>query len=362
VLRWIAITIGLVACQPLEEAVVGDLTYRQGTLHAGRDGQVSLVFDVDPAHEAFLLTAEVTGGNLVHVSRLQDPQGRVVFDAQEEVVSDEWMATAAFLDPVVSLNWPILPTHAPLEEGRWEVALATTDGDAQFVSSDVDIHLLLKADSEPTPVLSVTLVYTGSTADDLVLVEASREAVAHWQELAQGWGLRVEVREATYPVADIRPPGDASATDVEAIAEASGIGNVNVILVDGEVGLGGIYGMAGDIPAPLVATPDSAVLISMDMARGPDAAFSSQEVRILGETMAHEVGHLLGLFHPVEIDLDAWDALDDTPRCERAQGCESQLGDNVMFPYPVCTWSACEPQENLTSGQLAVVRNYVGVR
>ena len=110
---------------------------------------------------------------------------------------------------------------------------------------------------------------------------------------------------------------------------------MNVILVDGEIGSGGIYGLAGDIPAPLVPTPDSAVLISMDMARGPDALFSEEEVRILGETMAHEVGHLLGLFHPVEIDLDAWDALEDTPRCERTAPCERQLGDNVMFPYPV---------------------------
>ena len=100
----------------------------------------------------------------------------------------------------------------------------------------------------------------------------------------------------------------------------------------------------------------------MDMARGPDALFSDEEVRILGETMAHEVGHLLGLFHPVEIDLDAWDALADTPRCERTSRCETQLGDNVMFPYPVCNWGGCQSQGNMTTDQVHVVRNYVGVR
>jgi len=340
----------------------GDLTYRQGTLHAGPDGQLSLKFGVDEGQEAFLLTAEVEGSDLVHVSQVRDPEGTLLFDAQDEVVSDQWMTTAGFLDSVVSLNWPILPSHEALVPGRWEVTLGTTDKTAQFVSADVDVHLLLKPQTRPRAVLSVTLVYAGDTIDDTLLVEASREAVRHWQDIAQAWDVDVQVTEATYPIGDIRPPGTPAAQDVEAIAAASGIGGVNVILVDGEVGSGGIYGMAGDIPAPLVATPDSAVLISMDMARGPDALFSEEEVRILGETMAHEVGHLLGLFHPVEIDLDAWDALDDTPRCERTARCENQLGDNVMFPYPVCSWGGCLPQGSVTPAQIEVVRNYVGVR
>ena len=340
----------------------GDLTYRQGTLHAGADGQVSLRFAVDEGQEAFLLTAEVAGDDLVHVSQVRDPEGALLFDAQEEVASDEWMATAGFLDTVVSLNWPILPSHAALTPGRWEVTFGTTDKTAQFVAADIDVHLLLKPQTPQRAVLSVALVYAGDTIEDSGLVEASREAVAHWKDLALGWGVDVQVTEATYPTADIGPPGTPNAQDVEAIAEASGIGRVNVILVDGEVGSGGIYGMAGDIPAPLVPTPDSAVLISMDMARGPDALFSEEEVRILGETMAHEVGHLLGLFHPVEIDLDAWDALDDTVRCERTARCESALGDNVMFPYPVCSWGGCLPQGSVTPGQIEVVRNYVGVR
>jgi len=340
----------------------GDLTYRQGTLHAGPDGQVSLTFGVEEGQEAFLLTAEVAGGDLVHVSQLRDPEGTLLFDAQDEVRSDEWMATAGFLDPVVSLNWPILPTHDALIPGRWEIALATTDNTAQFVSADVDVHLLLKTKTRSLAVLPVTLVYAGTTIDDAELVEAVRDAVGQWQGLAQAWAIDVQVTEATYPTAEMVPPGNPAADDVRSIAAAAGIGGVNVILVDGEVGSGGIYGLAGDIPAPLVPTVDSAVLISMDMARGPDARFSDEEVRILGETMAHEVGHLLGLFHPVEIDLDAWDALDDTPRCERTPRCETQLGDNVMFPYPVCNWGGCQSQGSMTSEQVEVVRNYVGVR
>ena len=46
-LRWVAISVGLLACQPLEETMEGDLTYRQGTVHAGPDGQVTLKLDVE---------------------------------------------------------------------------------------------------------------------------------------------------------------------------------------------------------------------------------------------------------------------------------------------------------------------------
>jgi hypothetical protein len=79
----------------------------------------------------------------------------------------------------------------------------------------------------------------------------------------------------------------------------------------------------------------------------------------MSETMGHEVGHYLGLYHPVEDGWRYWDALDDTLECGSTAECESALKDNLLFPYPVCTRDACEPQVNLTEAQRVVIGNYV---
>ena len=95
---------------------------------------------------------------------------------------------------------------------------------------------------------------------------------------------------------------------------------------------------------------------------GPDARFSEQETRILGETMAHEVGHYIGLFHPVEMTWDLYDMLDDTPECASEQECSEIFRFHLMFPLPVCSpLGVCAPQTELTEAQSAVANGYVGV-
>ena len=109
-------------------------------------------------------------------------------------------------------------------------------------------------------------------------------------------------------------------------------------------------------------TTRSAVQISSLLASGPDGEFNAEDTRLLAETMAHEVAHYLGLFHPVESTWDAWDVLSDTPECQREGECVDELGDNLMFPFPVCGPSSCTPQDRLTDQQAGVANRYVGVR
>lgn len=83
----------------------------------------------------------------------------------------------------------------------------------------------------------------------------------------------------------------------------------------------GALGISGAIPGPpgMHGTPASGIAISTDMFAGDSLG--------LALTIAHEVGHYLGLFHTSESDGTILDSLDDTGECRPAQDAN---GDGVL--------------------------------
>jgi hypothetical protein len=41
--------------------------------------------------------------------------------------------------------------------------------------------------------------------------------------------------------------------------------------------------------------------------------------------------------------------------------CENNLGDNLMYPYPICAGARCTRQDQLTEDQQGVAHRYLGV-
>ena len=113
-----------------------------------------------------------------------------------------------------------------------------------------------------------------------------------------------------------------------------------------------VYGYSQGIPAALgiLGTSSGGVVISIE-AHLTDGGFDSRE---FGLTMAHEVGHSMGLYHTSESDGSLHDTISDTPRCAGgdAGGCPD--GSNIMF------WSGTFPE--ITSGQAFVLRRSPIVR
>jgi hypothetical protein len=143
---------------------------------------------------------------------------------------------------------------------------------------------------------------------------------------------------------------------------SAGAGNdyLNIFFVR-HIGGGGVLGIAGGIPGPQIiqGTAHSGVAINM---LGGFSLLTRDFLRMQGATMAHELGHVLGLFHTTESEGRNFDPIADTPQCPAseydkngdglvsAEECAAVDGANLMF------WASSSfPQETLTTTQRKTV-------
>lgn len=124
-----------------------------------------------------------------------------------------------------------------------------------------------------------------------------------------------------------------------------------------------LLGLAGGIPSsPFDGTVGSSLVINVEAHRTVEGQLWDG---FIGSTIAHEVGHMMGLFHTTEQDGRGFDPLEDTAECPAGSfdanddgrvdvhECQGAGADNLMF------WMASlDSLSRLTLGQSDVLRSH----
>jgi len=325
-------------------------------------GVATVTIEVEDGVTAFMLTAE--SEQRVALERIINPEGNVIFDWEDWYSENQSLTSAIWpSSSEMVLNWPVRAEEGSLYEGSWQVVLSAVGSIGRYQpNSTIQVITHTKRDDDfDSGVVRVRLVYAEGVDEIEGVAEAMNAGIERWKQIWAMQGLEPLVTtESSDFDPDLPYPGDG-AEEIYDLALDSAENEITMIV--GETIKGGTdyLGVAGSIPGTLTAKTRSAVVISWLASAGFDGRFDDTEIGILGETMAHEMGHYMGLFHPVEQNgWSRWDACDDTPNCNSESRCRDQLGENVMFPTPICTYSGCIEQGQISPIQAEILHRYSG--
>jgi len=332
-------------------------------------GLLVVDLNVNASAGAFLITTEAGNNLYMSTERVLDPDGDVALSWEDWYYGDTNLTAGILpLSNEMHLNWPVRDDDAQLSDGTWSIEIAAIDYDGYYMLGErIDIVTQVKQDEDlSVGNVNARVVYVDGLDADSEVTSGTEAAVEVWREMWSDYGLGLTVTYATATdVSAALPSMTDGGPEIEAISTAGTDADFTVVIGESVGGTFDIYGEAGGIPGTLVANDHSAVAISWITNAGGDGVFSDDDVQVYGETLAHEIGHYMGLFHPVDYDQRynpyAWDALNDTNKCGDLDSCDTLLGDNNMYPFPVCpSFDSCTTQQALSTDQTGVLHRHTG--
>jgi hypothetical protein len=291
--------------------------------------------DVAPGTASLLVQARGDGAQL-SLASLVAPDGRDLVAAGEVVTRSSRGAAG-------EVAWLYPNGAGDVAPGAWRLVVRAEDDSAAPWDGAIALEVLARAAQDPLTVCGLRLDVL--VADDALHAADTDAALAnmtsHANTLFAGAGITI----LDYGVA--RWDGVSSSVqlggDQRVLLErvrgglaqlaTDGLarrGALRVLLVR-SLGAGGTAGYALGLPAPFAAAGDdrtgATVLLSSE-ALLADGYF---DVPRAATTLAHEIGHQLGLYHTTELAGQPHDPLSDTPECSDSS-CPDGFADNLMTP------------------------------
>jgi hypothetical protein len=312
-------------------------THEQITLTWTSNGDESYVGDylyfVIPDDILSLLVAVEHGSEYTAINNMAIDGGRLVDlpNAIGEAPFYHWPVAVASVAMPISVETRPTPGCLAIDPVVYAAAQGQTGS----------LHIVTRRGTSSASLIDVNVFVVGDT----LLADADvMAALTHMGELYDDGGA-AGIGNVAFSTIDWDDPyvdsEGVEADEVRALAVGDNPAALNVLFVQdfNEVGT---LGIAAGTPGPngIGGTAASAVMVSVDTHLDGDGVTLLTD--LMGETMAHEIGHQLGLFHTTEAEGLEHDGISDTPDCGvendadgdgemTAEECEALDGRNFMF-------------------------------
>ena len=339
------------ASEPAEAPVTLDST---GAIEAAEQGFQVVSFDFDSDSEVMQIVASAEGQQLRLVT-LVSPDEVVIYDSKRS--GDLALSPAGTFQASPNVfNYPQKTSQAPLIRGRY-VASYEVKGTSSSATEPppISLEIVTKDDSDlSSGIVNVTVLYSGVVFNDKALIDDVRAAFNTTQLILSRANISLYVQEVDAPaLPEILPDPKKGDVLYEELSKVNEDGIVMVFSTNASGIASDQYtsASAGSLPGPAVPSPRSAIVVSLTRATGSDGALDADydddsdyvdqvddsEVRLLGESMAHEILHYLGLPNSLTFQGSTVVASDglNSEKCLSINACEENRGanGNIMFPF-----------------------------
>ncbi len=347
---------------PSTAATVRNSVSFQGTINASQVAQLSLTTN---NVTSFQIVSQA-GGIILSTINLTSPTNQTLISFDDPLFQTSAVRPA---NDVNVLPYPANSLNPAVVNGKYK-HLLFVNGAAGQQYFGVAI-----GKNDPSPavgLLRVNIFLVGTTAQRAEVRDAVIRGTQIWRDIYSqvGIGLDVATFDVTSGTGVLPNPFFGSLFYQTTITntpnvKAPAVNMFIASLISENTGtspgdaLDNVLGVASAIPGPANSTTKSVVALSVTEHQGDDGIFNPADISVFGETMAHEAGHYLGLFHVVE-DPEGdeiyrpGDPLTDTPVCTTTVACiAAGNAENLMFPRVVFGI----PQQRDLTGQQGQVMN-----
>ncbi len=298
---------------------------------------------------SFVVSAFGEVSSFVGFAALTNPNGEDLFITGNYPLAAYDLALVA--ESYGNVLVPMVTDHAAIA-GEWNF---------QYYQGTNDVKLTMRTGSTPTSSVLKIKPYLTGTQYSVSDVEG---ALAILKNIYEKAGLQVEL-DTVSVLSDSKFQAVSSDFNNIITSEMVSMGSadrINLFFIEDFSGEdAGTLGIAAGIPGSLgIASNRNGVLNSLEA----HVLGGALDTQLLGETVAHEMGHFIGLFHPTEKNGVTFDPLADTAECSismassalagpQPSDCIGFGGENLMF------WQG-DPsidQTSLTSDQVHII-NY----
>ncbi|MCA9538002.1 MAG: hypothetical protein KC620_03905 [Myxococcales bacterium] len=346
-----------------------------GSVSVGGELSDDLELDVPDDAVGFAVLASGAGEDLMVIGEMTDPDGRSIYDFQDPFGSEVRFFPS---EDQITQFVPSSPRSTP-KAGTYTFNLIK-----EGATRNIKVSALIKSAAGDPTRGQVDVNFFFAKISDLNADRAQTDGdfQAAVDEMRTIWGRQgVDVGDISYcnlsgsdadryAVIDSVDGPSSELSRMFKLSENAGAlgcaaeGAINFFMVQEIVGGRAGYiilGVAGGIPGPAIiaGTSHSGVAVTT-------AGFRRSPTQ-LAQTMAHEGGHYLGLFHTTEAEGTAFDPLPDTPECDNSRDrnadglvdsgeCGSSGADNLMF------WAAGDSAEKVSDDQGFILRRNPGIQ